>query len=250
MYLGGDIIAAIECDYDSSKELGLTCPFCSAAVFLRSGFVRGETKVRPCFSHYAIGGQDDWYCERRSISKQGLEEIRAIKTESRNQRLRLYNCHLWDMIADGIITEDKALFHAQARSLFKPKRWDDMTEMTRNYLSRFQISGDLPRQMQLWLANLEKGAGGTTGEYLSRYDRQFHLEVCQEVFNFLISKSAVFTLKKILKAVILALEDDDRSNKAIISAICLLILTTPWREQINKYSGKAVSQRAIGFASK
>lgn len=107
IYLGGDIVAAEDCDYESYRSLGLTCPFCNEAVFLRTAFFRKgvekDTEVNPHFVHFpsslAKNGAD---CERRSLSKEGRAEIERIKVEARNQRLKLYNDRLWDMFSIGM----------------------------------------------------------------------------------------------------------------------------------------------------
>ncbi|MDJ0689039.1 MAG: hypothetical protein QNJ41_11055 [Xenococcaceae cyanobacterium MO_188.B32] len=43
MYLGGTIVSATECDFEDYKRLGLTCPICRQAVYLRSGSIRQQT---------------------------------------------------------------------------------------------------------------------------------------------------------------------------------------------------------------
>jgi len=59
MYFGGDIVFADECNYQSAQKLGLKCPFCDSAVFLRSESVRnvkGKLQlISPYFAHYSSG---------------------------------------------------------------------------------------------------------------------------------------------------------------------------------------------------
>lgn len=40
MYLAGTIVKSQDCDYESYRDLGLKCPYCSESVFLRRGTLR------------------------------------------------------------------------------------------------------------------------------------------------------------------------------------------------------------------
>ena len=82
IYLGGSIVESLDCDYNSYKELGLTCPFCNSAVHLRKGSTRTIEKsgkiysTRPYFSHYSVNNEDGLLlneCERRVQTKEGRE---------------------------------------------------------------------------------------------------------------------------------------------------------------------------------
>lgn len=109
MYLGGDIVEAVSCNFESSRQLGLVCPFCREAVYLRGQTereVNGRKQiVSPAFCHYSRK-LDDLDCERRSITLEGREQIDRIKAEKRGQRLKLYNDRLWEMISSSFIFRD------------------------------------------------------------------------------------------------------------------------------------------------
>jgi len=99
IYWAGAVVDAEKCDYDSSKELGLHCPFCREAVFLRVGHqrqVKGETlNISPSFIHYANLGLD---CELRSSRPDGQAYINSLQIQSHNQRLLLFNKHFLDIL--------------------------------------------------------------------------------------------------------------------------------------------------------
>lgn len=106
IYRAGIVVDVNHCDYDSDRELGLTCPFCREAVFLRAGNTHQrrpagseEAKtvdVPPVFCHYP--GVEGRECELRAARPDGQNYIERLTIECRNQRLALYNKHLWEMM--------------------------------------------------------------------------------------------------------------------------------------------------------
>lgn len=113
IYRGGLVVDATVCDYESSKKLGLKCPFCSEAVFLRQGssYKRGDKpiEVSAAFCHYAIGDNAGTECELRSLRKDGQEYLQELEIQSRNQRLEIYNKYLWDIFFEDMKIENKHL---------------------------------------------------------------------------------------------------------------------------------------------
>jgi len=106
MFLCGEIISVEECNFESSRDYGLICPLCSEAVFIRSGGLRNQTLrngkkrvqfINPYFAHYHTGVEFQSYCENRAHTKEGRDRVEQLKIEAKNQRLKLYNHHLWEM---------------------------------------------------------------------------------------------------------------------------------------------------------
>lgn len=265
MYFGGEIINASECDYESSKNLGLICPFCSSAVFVRSESVR-EAKgklqlVRPYFAHYPSGLSDNWDCEKRSRSKQGREEIEQIKIQARNQRLRLYNAHLWRMIA-----EDRNISHQmlnKVRSQFGQRWCEEQSILARHELklcldgaytfidaalqeienknsSLFSPSARPPgMNAQTYLEEAKK-----QNSYLMECDRRLHRAICFEVVDFLATDTGGFAFLNVYKAcLVLSMmisgangerEIRRMSPRSHIPTIAGFIAGTHWVDQINK----------------
>jgi len=117
MYRAGMTVPAESCDYDSAKVLGLVCPFCSQALFWRTGNAHDrQTKtgtrlvsVAPAFCHYKSDDPLADDCELRSQRPEGQEYIQRLEIESRNQRLKLFNDHLWGMVVDDRRVKPKGL---------------------------------------------------------------------------------------------------------------------------------------------
>lgn len=117
MYLGGCLVNATECNYNTAKDLGLVCPYCNEPIFFRSGTTRvtklqnGETKkqiISPNFAHYKSDSFQSFDCENRAYTKKGKQRLKQIEIEGKNQRLELYNHHLWLLFLhnNGIKQED------------------------------------------------------------------------------------------------------------------------------------------------
>lgn len=110
IYLGGEIITPDLCDYDSYKVLGLKCPFCQSPVFYRQGDtyqltdkVTGEKtgkeiSRKACFAHFKMDAEVGAACEARLLTVEGRKQIEDIQRKSRNQRLRLFERHLPDLL--------------------------------------------------------------------------------------------------------------------------------------------------------
>ncbi|MGL4947086.1 MAG: hypothetical protein ACRC4X_05410 [Cetobacterium sp.] len=102
MYLGGEIIDASVCNYNSYKELGLKCPYCQAAVFLRSNteYVYNDKTVKrsSCFSHFKRDENQGLVCEARAQTKEGKEHIQRINLKNQNQRFELYNKYFAEIL--------------------------------------------------------------------------------------------------------------------------------------------------------
>jgi len=102
MYRGGLVVDANDCDYQSSRRLGIVCPFCSEAVYLKKSFqyIRDgkEITASAALCHYHSDSPTAQECELRSLRREGEEYIKSLETQARGQRLELYNKRLWDFI--------------------------------------------------------------------------------------------------------------------------------------------------------
>jgi hypothetical protein len=96
IYQGGNLIAAAESDYSSSRELGLICPFCKDTVFLVKEHLRGSSQVAAAWRHYKLS-PTSCYCENRSLSKEGKVELKLLGKSAQNQRLNLFNRRFWEI---------------------------------------------------------------------------------------------------------------------------------------------------------
>ena len=101
---GGLLVNASECDYEAFRNLGLTCPHCHESVFLVQGHERHykktskTTEVASHFCHRPDKNQDAIaLCELR-VRQITSTEIGRRETKSKNQRLQLFNRHLWNIL--------------------------------------------------------------------------------------------------------------------------------------------------------
>lgn len=269
IYRGGDIVEAKHCDFDSSRLLGLVCPFCNEAVYLRAGTSRiGKNKtvlVNPAFCHYP-GSAEYLDCERRSISGEGREEVERIKAEKRGQRLELYNKHLWDMIAfsdpsaslyahnlnQKVVSKlgrkfaDKILFLTKDTFLANPLKGETYKKL--KMLTDELIGSDLKRKNALKSSgmsdNAAKWANCLACLIKSTSGQAFHWQVIQEVYEFMRARTSGYVFKNM---VFLAVECEmidlnqsfqnlELSSAELLNTIIGNIILTPWEAQIERFS--------------
>ena len=113
MRYAGLLIDADDCDCNSFRNLGLTCLNCHESVFLVAGSKRQEHKrehkdgkvshvkassIPPHFSHRP--DKDKTELERCELRSARTTEIDIARSEiaAKNQRIRLFNRHLWNIL--------------------------------------------------------------------------------------------------------------------------------------------------------
>lgn len=101
---GGLLVNASDCSYEDYKNLGLVCPNCHESVFLIQGHDRHYSKtnktitVAQHFNHRENkSAQAIALCELR-VKQISAAEIKRRENASKNQRLRLFNRHLWNIL--------------------------------------------------------------------------------------------------------------------------------------------------------
>ncbi|KYC44160.1 hypothetical protein WA1_03215 [Scytonema hofmannii PCC 7110] len=99
---GGQLFAAIECNYEDYLLLGLHCPVCSEPVVLRAAHNRivhnKEVKVASSFIHRAVKNPIlVTGCELR-VSRYSIAEIETRARSARNQRLKLLQQWFWQIL--------------------------------------------------------------------------------------------------------------------------------------------------------
>lgn len=294
MYLGGVIINAADCNYESSRELGTRCPCCGEAVFLRAGSIRDNTLrnkkkvtqlIRPAFVHYKGNGFFD-DCEKRIYSKETKEKMAQLEMEARNQRLELYNKRLWEMFSSIRCPDKKTQkrFIGIINKMIGANRIDSWAIAFRK---SFALFGDeifpyledsfmfiFDRSIDEVLTSAESFAGSPMEldreamEFHREYfnhgcDPSLHLAVCNEIAEFLRTRTSGYFWRKMTYFLILQLIQDDEANKNTggyysdknyllrrfeqllvkndnhrLSIIVNLIVSTHWLKAINKELGK------------
>jgi len=226
MYRGGFVVDAQDCDYDSARLLGLTCPFCKEAVYVRAGtsYVRPAKQVSrggnivdqeaklvespQTFCHYEGKGQE---CEYRSTTTVGQQDIERLEIEARNQRLDLYNQHLWSMYAAIRPKADK--FVSDGRKAFRDRYIEkkarsiqaDLNEDLEPFMQSIEqlVKSDssvkdsgLFSEAMLTDENLAREADQK--RYFSAVDKGLHLLICKEIVAFLSTRTGRYALKKMV----------------------------------------------------
>lgn len=274
MYLGGDIIAAEECNFESSRNYGLICPLCSEAVYIRSGSIRHQTLrngkkrvqlVNPYFAHYHTGVEFQDYCENRVHTKEGRDRMEQIRIEAKNQRLKLFNNHLWEMMQ-----EDRNIKPYQRKNQVKrfgkdffialavygretwSERIDHVYEKIDDWLSSVCQAEDFDDYMTKYNVLRESLSDyfphlDMDSEFLfqKRYflnycDVRIHKQVCQEIADFLTARSSGYFWEKFCQTWAmmpyfggLQPEIFQRPDMIVDMGVGMLC-ATHWIDQINK----------------
>ena len=259
IYRAGEIVSASDCDYNSSRLLGLICPFCSEAVFLRSGSTRqvNEKKqfVSACFAHYNVG-TDGFNCERRALTKEGRQRIQQIKTEAKRQRLRLYNAYLWQMIADdrnisyqklNRFASSMGRKRCEKLALKIQKDWEQsLSDIYTVINATVQLCAKTEMVQALTgiakYQEVEEEALKQLSYFSTKVDLKLHTAICCEIADFLATKTSGYVFIKIVEATLLLLAIADNKGAEIIKtdstvlldAVAGFIAGTHWNDQIDK----------------
>lgn len=201
MYLGGELLEATAANYSDSVDLGLTCPVCGKPVFLVKEGVRerlGKLEyISPHFSHYKADSELGKLCEARIQTREGRELLGYLTSESRGQRLSLFNKRLWAMIAwekdfpknlDRWIRVHAPMHYGELDRLIDHcwKHWQDPEE-------RRQIKAAIPRAIELLTEeNLKRsGVDVDHNRVLVQQAMQFSREALNHRLQWVIAEEVV-----------------------------------------------------------
>ncbi|HEY9874507.1 MAG TPA: hypothetical protein V6D12_13785 [Candidatus Obscuribacterales bacterium] len=217
MYRGGLVVDAVSCDYESSRQLGIVCPFCSEAVYLKKSFqyVRDgkEITASAAFCHYHSDSPTAQACELRSLRRDGEEYIRSLEAQARGQRLELYNKRLWEFIKNEIETT----YLNEVPKNFGKAWIEKIVKLARIDLSK-HLDLNLEKARRLWQEQLTRGihiedpaiaetiklkwtSQKTSAEIrnLNPFDRQLYYLILEEVINFLATHTGRYAYEKIFQ---------------------------------------------------
>jgi hypothetical protein len=218
LYLGGEPIQALDCDHQSSRELGLLCPTCKEAVFLVAGygFDRAGKRVRidPHFSHYKGGSYE---CEMRCNTRT-KEDWEKLRIEAHNQRLDLFNRQFFEVFWAAISEGDPLL------SKPHPTRDKRCTKQWRNFaaikLRRFwqqqfdMIKDDLEYSIAHCFESSTEEDFSFQNEdsaeivlgYFRQANRARHSAIAHEALGFLTERTSGYALSRCCGLVIGSLD--------------------------------------------
>jgi hypothetical protein len=106
MKYGGELVDAVDCDYDSFKEMVPLCPNCKEPVYLRSGGQRESVKgkayqIGPHWCHFkGISAEQVSGCELR-VNDYTEKDRAKIAAQARGQRLKLLQRWFWDVFSNS-----------------------------------------------------------------------------------------------------------------------------------------------------
>jgi hypothetical protein len=213
---GGEIINASACDYKSTKLLGLVCPFCSQAVFFRSGsfYTRKDKQVisPDSFAHYHSDEPLAKDCELRSSRPEGEEYLQRLKIEAKNQRLSLFNERFWLIVKQSYgVTSLREVDKAFKKNWLQAMSIQCRRELKKN-LGFYQTELEqLKRFSVAWQKDKLLSPAWTKEEAFQEYenysyvDKQINLVIAKEALEFLSTPTSGYAFLKILKLAILYL---------------------------------------------
>lgn len=223
MYLIGEIVSADQCDYESSRKLGLVCPFCNEVVFLRASSMRETTlrngkrvtqEIPSYFAHYP-STFNGFECENRALTKEGKAEIEKLVIESKNQRLKLFNDSLWDIFkSDRNVREKKVI--ERIKTQFSLKEIEDISSRTHRYFGTdlpklYEFLSQLPDEVKpekmlskLFSIETVRQSVNDHYAYFDNVSLEFHLEICREIIAFLATRSSGRVFYNLIKVSLFA----------------------------------------------
>lgn len=237
---GGQLIEAIDVDYDDYKRLGLICPECKSGVFLRQKSERASAH----FAHFKASDPAlVQRCELR-VSSYSQEELERKATQARNQRLKLLQRWFWQVyfkyaFREGVVkrTVDQTDVLEQAKKQYPVT---EFCEYFRAYVGKedaqkaldnsilaikpSEIISDRIRSIQEKIANSELG---------------LHKLICSEVIDFLKVKRNSALLEKVMACSFLQVNLSPSAQAqiaagnwyTILSNLVVVLCMIPWGEE-------------------
>jgi hypothetical protein len=253
LYLSGELIEADQCDYSSSRELGLVCPFCSEAVFLRAGSFRDTTLrngkkvtqiINANFAHYP-GSFLGFDCELRANSKEGKEKLAQLIVESKNQRLKLFNQRFWELFKQDRNLREKKLIvvikryfpnlkEVEALSIKSRMQWRSTLSIIYGFLQETAeffdtiSSKEIQSNLRISIQTIEEEKT-VNKMYFDSISKQYHYQICTEIVDFLATNTAglaFYHLTKVAIATMILSTPDSKELENLIKDphyICMAI---------------------------
>ncbi|BDA74432.1 hypothetical protein CAL7716_085980 [Calothrix sp. PCC 7716] len=221
---GGMLVDAEKADYKDYARLLLRCPFCGEAVFLVAGKHREEharmapkskqivlvkaSSVSPAFAHFpGIASQN---CELRS-AKINSSFIARCKTKSRNQRLKVFQNSFGKLFENNIDNGVSLLSIYKKSNQFTPDKYfeDIEKDMRRDFMKRFLNKNNLAEfkdfaktLCEAALENPDKALRlddnfEDSKAWLVSLELDLHLQIVDEVIDFLQTKTANLFIEKL-----------------------------------------------------
>lgn len=278
MKYGGELVDAVDCDYDSFKELIPLCPNCKEPVFLRTGGPRESVKgkayqIGPHWCHFkGISAEQVAGCELR-VNGYTEKDRAKIAAQARGQRLKLLQRWFWDVVkqhswglvwilenggelisnsTDPVVTYVDSDVLAIRKQIiadldkYSAEQILDFVLSPRNQLGRYIRSG------YEWFYSTEYGNDGFE-IYMQRIlSRPQDMKVSLEVLHFLASRQNFHLLQSFLNTMASCLwsaarsmydgDEDEVKEKwweDPLSALVLWVFEIPWASEFQRLEAEA-----------
>lgn len=197
MRFGGELVDAIDCDYEDYKYLGLLCPECKDPVFLRAAGVRlqngKEVNVGAHFCHFqskdpAIALQ----CENR-VAKYDKAELERRAKQAKGQRLKLLQRWFLDIIKTSPSLAAADEMNNMLESLIGVRNYLALTKAM-HYAYRFHLNDTKEVLVSAIIDDFDsqvlnpdwpKSIQDRCLTLASKVDRNMHFLILKEVLDFL-----------------------------------------------------------------
>jgi len=263
MKYGGELVAALDCNYDSFKELVPLCPECKEPVYLRAGGDRlsskgKEYKIGAHWCHFkGVSAEQVAACENR-VNGYTEKDKQRIAAKARGQRLKLLQRWFW-MVADknkynldvleGGVDRDRAqhLIAWMDDGLHLSKHLRNLSEQNSPSIIYEQvIASEIGKHQSFY--------GVPTPSHLDQ-------SIAREVLSFLATKLNRHSLAELYQCISNALCNFYRMNEiedskadcdnaalgAVDDALVLWVFSIPWAAEFQRL--EAESQQRKGLAA-
>ena len=172
-----------------------------------------EAKSNLLNAHYHLKAEHE-QCRNRVYAPKVKEKLEQIATQARNQRLKLYNNHLWKLYSEAQEINDTAIIQIMKRehnnnfikNAVKDIQQDWQTnrkELTDWVENRYEIMINTDPLELLDAVKTDKIDRQKTIEFYQnikqKYSREYHLKICCEIAEFLTTKSSRYFWLNLLR---------------------------------------------------
>ena len=240
---GGQLIEALDVDYEDYKRLGLICPECKSAVFLRNKSERATAH----FAHFkasdpALVKQ----CELR-VSSYSKEDLERKATQARNQRLKLLQRWFWEvyfkyafregsikrMVGETHILEQIKLEHPV----------DEYVEYFRAHVNKNDVNHAIDNSILTTKPEdlLSERVRGIR-EKIANSEIELHKLICAEVIEFLKTKRNSPLLEKVMACSFFQIQFSPTGQAQMaagrwnvpLANLAVVISMIPWAEEFQE----------------
>lgn len=249
--------------------LGLKCPLCKEALKLRAPRTRTRTLRSgrvvemhdPAHFYHHARDEASLECDRRSLTREGKEAFQAAVKYHQQQRLEIYNEHLWQMFCNDRNFPKPAYKHVlkafgakwcEDHAKAVQKEWNKSPSAV--YAAMEEAVKDLQDvDLSKYPPSALRDEAKLQKLYFSGVNLRQHLTICWEIADFLATRTGRYAFHKMVVATLqmatLAVSRQNPSLKgsiliemaktitpgASMEGMAKMLAGTHWGEEIRKY---------------